>query len=98
MTDSIGLIQEMMAALNRMTLTGVKDWELGMKIASGLVALKHGLEEEREAKKRAEDEELERKREERKRQLEEAAARGEEILGGETIRLNADGTTEVLIP
>lgn len=40
---------------------------------------------------------LAKRKEERAKQLEEAAARGETIVGGQTVRLNADGTADVII-
>ena len=93
--NKIELVQAIMADLNRLTLTSVKDWEIGVGLAKALIALKHALEEDAKAKEEAD---LKEKRAARQKQLAEAAEKGEEVIGGETIRINADGSTEVLIP
>lgn len=96
--DNIQLIQSMMINLNKLTLTSVKDWEIGVTIAQGLIALKHGLEGEAKAKREQEQKQIEEVKAARQKQLQDAQAAGLEVIGGETIRINGDGSSEVVIP
>lgn len=95
---SVELVQAIMSDLNKLSLTSVRDWEIGVGIAKALISLKHGLEDEEKARKKAQEAALEEARAKRHAEKQAAAERGEEILGGETIRLNSDGSTEVIIP
>ena len=42
--NKIELVQAIMRDLDRLTLTSVKDWEIGVGLAKALIALKHALE------------------------------------------------------
>ena len=96
--NNIEIVQALMVKLNTLSLTSVKDWETGIAMAQGLLALKKNLEDAEKAKQKAEEARIEELKEQRKKQLEDAAAQGLEVIGGETIRINGDGSTEVLIP
>ena len=95
---SIELVQAIMVDLNKLTLTSVKDWEIGVGIAKALITLKRGLENDEKARQKAQEDLLAEAREKRQQQLQEAAEKGQEVIGGETVRINADGSTEVIIP
>jgi hypothetical protein len=96
--DNIQLVQAIMRDFDKLTLKGVADWEIGVGIAKALISLKQSLEKEQEEQKKAEDERIKELRKQRQKQLADAEAQGLEVVGGETIRINGDGTTEVLIP
>ena len=96
--DNIQLVQAIMHDFDKLTLKGVGDWEIGVGIAKALISLKQSLEKEKEEQKKAEDERIKELRKQRQKQLADAEAQGLEVVGGETIRINGDGTTEVLIP
>ena len=95
-------IQNLWDELSAINLVGPVQWEHGLRIAKGILDIKKELSEEEkrrnEAYKEAYNASIEEKRKQREQAKKEAAERGEEIIGGETIRINADGTQEVLIP
>lgn len=95
---SIELVQAIMADLNKLSLTSVRDWEIGVGIAKALITLKHGLEDEEKARRKAQEDAIAEARAKRQFEKQAAAEKGEEILGGETIRINSDGSQEVIIP
>ena len=92
------MIVAIMRDFDRLSLTGCKDWEIAVGICEKLIVLKRAFEQEKKKKKKAEEARLEEMRKAREAQLKAAEERGEDIVGGETIRFNADGTEEVLIP
>lgn len=96
--DNIQLVQALMVTLDKLSLRSVTDWEIGVELAKGLIALKRSLEEQEKAKKQQEEKDLEERRAARKKQLQDAQAAGLEVIGGETIRINGDGSSEVVIP
>ena len=96
--DRFQLIQLLMQDLDSLSLKSVCDWETGVRMASSLVTLKKMLQKEEDEKKQERDRRIEELRKERKRELEEAEKNGLTILGGETIEINADGTSEVIVP
>lgn len=96
--DNIQLVQALMVTLDKLSLRSVTDWEIGVELAKGLIALKRALEEEAKAKKQQEEKDLEERRAARQKQLQDAQAAGLEVIGGETIRINSDGSSEVVIP
>ena len=95
-------IQNLWDELSVLNLVGPAQWEHGLRIAKGILDIKKELSEEEkmrnEAYKEAYNASIEQKRKQREQAKKEAAERGEEIIGGETVRINADGTQEVLIP
>lgn len=95
---SINAIQEAWTELEGLSLVGVGQWEKGIKIAKSLIEIKRELLEEEKRREEAYNASIEEARRRREQAKKEAAERGEEIVGGETIRINADGTQEVLIP
>ena len=96
MNEAIELTKRAMVRLDSLHLQGVKDFEAATLLARDLLELKHRLEAlEQKAK---DDAALDEKRKARAAQLAEAEANGEEIVGGETVRIHADGSREVLIP
>ena len=84
--------------INALILQGVGNWSHALNAYSKIKAVADVLEKDAQAKKQREDEELARKRAEREKALKEAHEQGGEILGGETVRIHADGTQETLIP
>lgn len=96
--DNIQLVQALMVTLDKLSLRSVTDWEIGVELAKGLIALKRALEEEVKAKEQQEEKDLEKRRAARQKQLQDAQAAGLEVIGGETIRINGDGSSEVVIP
>ena len=96
--NNIQLVQAIMAELDKLTLKSVRDWEIGVGIAKALLALKKGLEDEQNAREQTEQDLLKEARANRQAQLKAAAENGGDVVGGETIRINGDGSTEVLIP
>lgn len=96
--DNIQLVQALMVTLDKLSLRSVADWEIGVELAKGLIALKRALEEQEKAKKQQEEKDLEERRAARQKQLQDAQAAGLEVIGGETIRINSDGSSEVVIP
>lgn len=95
---SISEIQTAWTELEGLSLTGIAQWEKGIKIAKSLIEIKRELLEEERRREEAYNVSIEEARKRREQAKKEAAERGEEIVGGETIRINADGTQEVLIP
>lgn len=95
---SISEIQTAWTELEGLSLTGIVQWEKGIKIAKSLIEIKRELLEEEKRREEAYNASIEEARKRREQAKKEAAERGEEIVGGETIRINADGTQEVLIP
>lgn len=91
-------IQNIWDELSALNLTGPAQWEHGLKIARGIIEIKKELQEEEKRREEAYNASIEEARKRREQAKKEAAERGEEIVGGETIRINADGTQEVLIP
>ena len=53
--NNIELVQALMVKLNTLSLTSVKDWETGIAMAQGLLALKKNLEDAEKAKQKAEE-------------------------------------------
>ncbi len=90
------LLKSAISDINRLSLTGAVNWEAAAEAIKKIYAVIRTLSAQREESDRAEMEALEKKRKERQEQLKAAAERGEEIIGGETIRIKADGTREII--
>lgn len=84
--------------LNRLSLIGIDNWQRVLSACKKIVSVRQALSKEQEARDNAYKASLEEAKARREQQLKEAEARGETVLGGETVRINADGTQEVLIP
>ena len=95
---SVNAVQEAWTELEGLSLVGIAQWERGIKIAKSLIEIKRELIEEEKRQEEAYQASIEEARKRREQAKKEAAERGEEIIGGETVRINADGTQEVLIP
>jgi len=96
--DIIQMLESIIADISKMSLTGPYNWNCANSALNKLSALIEGEKKSKEAKERAEKAALEEARLNRERIKKIAESNGEEILGGETVRINADGTREVLIP
>jgi ubiquitin-protein ligase len=96
--DKFQILQNVFINLKKLSLTDIQQWGYGLEIAQLLLQLQDLLKHEEEAKKKAEEAAIEKAKAEREKHLREAAERGETVIGGQTIRLNADGTQEVIIP
>ena len=98
MIDIIGMLQLIKNDINALVLQGSYNWNHAASAIQKIDAIITEENAKKEHKKIQEDKLLEEKRKQREKQLKEAAERGEEIVGGETVRLYPDGTQEVLIP
>lgn len=96
--DTLTLIQSLIVDLDSLSVKGVDNSATVVGMFQKLSQLKKTEQARIEAKRKAEEVKLEQKRAERQKQLAEAKERGDTIVGGETIRINEDGTQEVLIP
>jgi len=96
--DTLTLIQSLIVDLDSLSVRSVENCATVVGMYQKLAQLKKAEQARVEAKQKAAEAELEQKRAERQKQLAEAAERGETIVGGETIRINADGSQEVVIP
>ena len=96
--DTLTLIQSLIVDLDSLSVKGIENATTIVGMFQKLRQLKSTEQARVEAKQKAAEAELEQKREARRKQLAEAAERGETIVGGETIQINADGTQEVIIP
>ena len=95
---TIEILQSVQKDINSLILQGVLNWQNALNAYGKTQAVIDAFQKEERAKKREEDIELEKMKRQREQQLKEAAERGEEIIGGETVRLYPDGTQKVLIP
>lgn len=96
--DTLTLIQSLIVDLDSLSVKSVENCATVVGMFQKLTQLKKTEQVRIEAKQKAAEAELEQKRAERQKQLAEAAERGETIVGGETIRIDADGKQEVIIP
>lgn len=96
--DSIEMLQSAINDINGLILQGIPNWKRALSAVGKINAVIEGLSKEQETKQKAYDAAIEDARKRREEAKAEAARNGEEILGGETIRINADGSQEVLIP
>ena len=98
MYSVIDILKSAQDDVNALIIQGVTNWKHAYDAIAKIDAVIKDVEKKEEAKEKAYNASLEDAKKRREQQLKEAAERGEEIEGGETIRLNADGTREVLIP
>ena len=91
-------LKSIVVDLNGLTLQGFANWKHADDAMQKLILVIKDYEDKQTAKEKAYNEALEDAKKRREEMKAEAAKRGEEIIGGETIRFNADGTKEVLIP
>lgn len=96
--DTLTLIQSLIVDLDSLSVKSVENCVTVVGMFQKLKQMKKVEQDRIEAIRKAEEAEIEKKRAERQKRLAEAAERGETIVGGETIRVNADGSQEVLIP
>lgn len=97
MTD-IELLKSAIMDIDHLTLSGALNWQKAENAIKKIYAVVQTLEDAKKQQEQDQADALEIARQKRKEQLENAAANGEKVIGGETIRVNADGTQEVLIP
>lgn len=99
LTQAVDFVQQQ---LNQVQVTGMTNVKLMADAGQVLTELRKALSKIEaainEQQKKKEAVQLEQKKAEREQQLKEAADRGETVIGGETIRLNSDGTADILIP
>jgi len=96
--DTLTLIQSLIVDLDSLSVKSVENCVTVVGMFQKLKQMKKVEQDRIEAIRKAEEAEIEKKRAERQKRLAEAAERGETIVGGETIRVNADGSQEVIIP
>lgn len=96
--DNIDTLQNVLNTLDKLSLQGFENWRLVGKAAAQVAAVMDDLKRQQEAREKAYEESLKEAKARREETLAAAHERGEEILGGQTVRFNADGTQEVLIP
>ena len=92
------MIKSVLDDLNKLSLTGIDQWQRALSACKKLISVREALKKEQEARENAYKASIEDAKAAREQQLKEAQQRGEKVLGGETIRINADGTQEVIIP
>jgi phage/plasmid primase-like uncharacterized protein len=88
MMDNIRMLNVAIEEINALVIQGVVNWKRASSAIDRIKAVISVLEQEKEAQMKAKEEaaqELKKQREQAKR---EAAERGEEILGGETINID----------
>lgn len=98
MHDDVGLLESAIADINGLGLQGLANWQRAASAIQKIAAVIDGRKKERAEQEETRRQEIEEARRAREQAKAEAAARGEEIVGGETVQINADGTQEVLIP
>ena len=96
--NTIDILKSVQTDINALIMQGVCNWQHAMNAFGKINAVIEALERDERTKEREKAIELEKAKIKREMELKEAAERGEKIIGGETIQLNADGTQEVLIP
>ncbi len=96
--NTLETLKSIVVDLNSLTLQGFANWKHADDAMQKLILVIEDLEKEKKEKEKAHNEFLENAKKRREQMKAEAAERGEKIIGGETIRINADGTREVLIP
>lgn len=82
------------ADINQLMLQGALNWSKANSAINRISAVIEGLKKEEEARENAYKASIENAKQMRERKLK----NGESVVGGETIRINADGTQEVLVP
>lgn len=92
------MLKSVLDDLNKLSLVGINNWQIVLNACKKVAAVRQALSKEQEARDNAYKASIEEAKARREQQLKEAAERGEEVLGGETIRVKADGTQEVLVP
>ena len=98
MLTNAEMIKSVLSDLNKLSLTGIDQWQTGMNAVKKLVSVQQALQKEQEARDNAYKASIEEAKALREKQLKEAAEQGGDVIGGETIRINPDGTQEVIIP
>ena len=96
--SNIDMIDLAIVRINSLILQGVANWRSASEATEILVSLKKALQEEEKARQKAYDDSIAEARERREKMKAEAAERGEEILGGETINIDlTTGKQETII-
>lgn len=98
MYTSVELLESAIRDIDKLTLTGVMNWNNANSALSKIGSVLDALKKQEEAKEKAYNDAIEDAKQAREKQLADAAARGETVIGGQTVKVNADGTTEVIIP
>lgn len=87
------LLRAAIADLSKLTLTGPINWSLANGAINKINAVAEKIKADREAKEKAFEQSIEDAKKNRERLAQEAKDRGEELIGGEVIRITADGQT-----
>lgn len=96
--NCIELLKSVVVDINGLILQGHANWQKAENAINKLAKIIEDMEKKEQAKEKAYNDALEEAKQRREQMKAEAKARGEEIIGGETIKINADGSREVLIP
>jgi CRISPR/Cas system type I-B associated protein Csh2 (Cas7 group RAMP superfamily) len=86
--DNIGMLNAAIEEINALVIQGVVNWKRASSAIDRIKAVVSVLEQEKEAQKKAQEEAMQELRKQREQAKREAAERGEEILGGETINID----------
>jgi len=96
--DDISVLKGAIDDINGLIIQGVVNWKKAVDAIDRISIVIEAIEKKNKAKEEAYRASIEDAKKRREQQKNEAIERGEEIVGGETIHINADGTKEVLIP
>lgn len=95
---TIDILESVKNEINGLLIQGVLNWQHALNAYGKVNAVVENLKKEEREKQREHDIEIQKMKIQREQQLKEAVERGETVIGGETIRINADGSKEVIIP
>lgn len=94
--NQIEMLQSTIDDINALVLQGVVNWKHAFDAIGKLQAVINELKKAEEAKEKAFRASIEEAKRNRERMKQEAAERGEELIGGETIVANSDGSQEII--
>lgn len=96
--SDIDMLKGAVEEINALTIQGVVNWRYAVDAVSRINAVIKSLEDRVKAKEEAYKASIEDAKKRREQRLKDAAENGEKIIGGETIKINSDGTQEMLVP
>lgn len=96
--NRVQLLKTVVVDINALILQGHANWLHAESAIEKLTKIIEDMESEEKAKEKLYNDAIEDAKKRREQMKAEAETNGEKIIGGETIRFNADGTKEVIIP
>lgn len=92
---NVEMLQSTIDDINALVLQGIVNWKRAFDAIGKLQAVINSLKKEDEAREKAFRASIEEAKRNREKMKQEAAERGEELIGGETIVINSNGEEEV---